>query len=235
MPTEQLAVLTSSIFAVIISLGSLVVSYLSLKRSGPQLSVEVVAVIDGAQKNVASLGRVSLSVANSGQAAIQIKAVEYEVSYKRGWFRWRIGMRQQTRVKSGTTRLEGYHSKSCFFAAPLLMLSMFHNKGHDAWLRGAVFTGSGKRIASKSVKIPRYALSDGFDSSWGLGRDRRRLPRFSSIKIWASIHLPERASSKFGLPARYRNRKRWREWRLNRIEYLQKGDPPPNEIELVEG
>ncbi|WP_157746338.1 hypothetical protein [Micromonospora inositola] len=235
VPTEQLAALTSSIFAVIISLGSLIVSYLSFKRSGPQLSVEVEGVIERANKNVASISHVGLTVTNSGQAAIQIKVVGFEVSYKRGWFRWRLGTRCETRVKSGTTRLEGYHSKSCYFHAPLFVLSLFHNKGRDAWLRGVAYTGSGKRIVSRPVKVSRYALSDGFSTSWGSIRKRHVLPSMLTLRIWASVHLPERISSKVGLPPRYKNRQKWREWRLDRIEFLEKGEAPPKEVELIDG
>jgi hypothetical protein len=221
---EQLVALVSSGVAVVIALGSLIVSYLSFKRSGPQLTVSANAMVERAKEGTATVGRIYMSVVNSGQAAIQVKVVECRVSYD-------IGRRLRRRhtamifshpVEGGATRLDGFHTKSCLFPAPLLMLSLFHNKGRDAWLTGAVYTGSGTRISSKPVRISRYALS-------------RRVPSVKAMKIRASIYLPERFASKVGVPLRYRNRRVLREQRLDRVTQLMKPGPTPKAVEFVDG
>lgn len=234
MPGEQLVALVLSAVAIGIALGSLVVSYRSFKRSGPQLAVHVKAVIERAKKETATTAQVHVSVVNSGQAAIQIRTVECLVRYRRVRLRHRrLDMTFRLWVEGGATRLEGFHTKSCLFSAPVLMLSLLQNKGHDAWLVAAVYTGSGNRIASKPLRISRYALSDGLDTSVSL-RTHRRISSIRALKILASIHLPERVASGVGLPARHRNSRKWREWRLDRVKHLAGPQSMPTSVEFVD-
>lgn len=235
MSTDQVVALVSSTAAVFISIGGLFVSILSFRRSGPRISIRPVAEVEGANKTVASWARVGASVVNGGQAAIQITRVGYVVHIRKYRFiGWRYRGADSFGVKDGPTRLEGFHAKSFVFPAPVLTVVLYHHKGKDARVRVFMEVGSGRTITSRPVRVPGHALSDGFSSQLERAR-RRRVPRFRSLKIWIMARLPVGVAAKFGVPARYRNRNRWRDWRLDRVAFLSPPMERPDHVELADG
>ncbi|TYB34833.1 hypothetical protein FXF50_26110 [Micromonospora sp. AP08] len=98
-------------------------------------------------------------------------------------------------------------------------------------MRVFIEVGSGRTIMSGPVRVPAYALSDGFSSQ---GR-RRSVPRFESFKIWIMSRMPVSMAAELGVPARYRNRRKWRDWRLDRVAFLPHPKKIPGHVEFFDG